>query len=187
MTSHFTPEQFVDALDRPLSEDRKAHLAVCGACADELAEMRRVMADVGVAGDVPEPSPLFWDHFSARVRDAVDAVPAPLPWWRAGWRPALALAGVIGVVVIAAVLRPGPARSVAPLSDVDVPTTISAGAESDAMWDMIATLAPQVPVDQAIEAGLAPASGTADAAIASLSDAQRRELVRLLKAEIGAE
>ena len=187
MTSHLTPEQFVDALDRPLSEDRKAHLAVCGACADELAEMRRVIADVGVAGDVPEPSPLFWDHFSERVREAVDAVPEPLPWWRAGWRPVLAFAGVLGVVVIAAVLRPGPARSVSPLPDAAVPATISAGAESDAMWDMIATLAPEVPVDQAFEAGLAPSSGTADAAIASLSEAQRRELVRLLKAEMGAE
>lgn len=187
MTSHLTPEQFVDALDRPLPADREAHLAVCPSCADELAEMRRVMVDVGVAGDVPEPSPLYWEHLSARVREAVDAVPEPQPWWRARWRPVLAFAGVLGVVVIAAVLRPGPVAPTAAPANVDATATISASAESDAMWDMISTLASDVPVDQAIEAGLAPSSGTADAAIASLTDAQRRELMRLLKREMGAE
>ena len=51
---------------------------VCGLPA-QLARAAR--DDGGVAEvEVPEPSPLFWDHLSARVRDAVAAEPARR-WW----------------------------------------------------------------------------------------------------------
>ena len=39
------------------------------------------------AGEVPEPSPLFWNHLSARVRDAVAVEPIPRAWWMTYWRP----------------------------------------------------------------------------------------------------
>ena len=35
---------------------------------------------------MPEPSPLFWDHLSSRVHDAVAAEGQPrAPWWRIDW------------------------------------------------------------------------------------------------------
>ena len=56
-----------------------------------------------LAVDVPEPSPLFWDHLSARVREAVtaDAVPAR-PWFGVGrWSWGLAAVMSVAVLVIA--------------------------------------------------------------------------------------
>jgi len=189
MTRHLTPEEFVDALERPLSAERQSHLAICRLCADELGEMRLLMGDVTMATAVPEPSPLFWDHLSARVREAVDAVPVPVrvTWWQASWRPVLAVAGVLGVIAFALVTRAMPTRSSAvpaaaqaSLSDVAEPQ------EGDAMWEMIGTMASSMRVDDAREAGLAPGQGATDAAIESLTPAQRQALMKLLRAEMGS-
>ena len=65
--------------------------------------------------EVPEPSPLFWDHFSARVRDAVAAEGAPrraaLFGWSgvSGWSWSgvlmpLSVGGVAAVLVAAALM-----------------------------------------------------------------------------------
>ena len=58
--------------------------------------------------------------------------------------------------------------------------------ESEAMFGMIETLAASMRADQAFDAGLAPGGAATDAAIEALSPAQRRELMRLLRAEMGA-
>ncbi len=187
MTKHFTPETLIDALDGPLTVEGAAHLAECQACTEELAEMRALAADVTLASSVPEPSPLFWDHLSARVREAVDARPVPVPWWHTAWRPAVGIVSMIGVLALAVWLRPAPA----PLAGTsESPEVIAAMAvmsdEAEAVWDMISTLAPSIPVDDAVEAGLNPGRGATDAAIAALSGAERRELVKLLRAEMGS-
>lgn len=190
MTTHLTPEQFVEALERPLPPERQAHLAVCAACATSLGEMRLLMDDVALAGAVPEPSPLFWDHLSARVRAAVDVEPVPVtPWW-GGWRGVATISGVIGVVALAVVLRSsnaptpvvGGAAAVSTTSDV---ATVAAEA-SDDVWNMIAVAAPAMPVDAMFEAGLKPGPAATQAAIESLTNAQRQELVKLLRAEMGS-
>lgn len=82
MSTHLRSQEFVDALDGALAPDRLEHLDGCGACRAELAAMQSVMIDVRPAGGVPDPSPLFWDHFSERVRQATaaDPVPDPAPW-----------------------------------------------------------------------------------------------------------
>jgi hypothetical protein len=58
---------------------------------------------------VPEPSPLFWDHFSARVREAVAAEGLPRrPLW--SW-PRLAMpvaAAAMAGVILAVALSTGP-------------------------------------------------------------------------------
>ncbi len=63
---HLTPEEFVDLAEGARAEASAPHLQACDACRRQLAELRATMsaaADI----DAPEPSPLFWDHFSARV------------------------------------------------------------------------------------------------------------------------
>ncbi len=69
--AHLTPARLVDLAEGAEAEHAVPHLAECDACRREVAELRATMADVGRAYDVPEPSPLFWDHLSARVRDGV--------------------------------------------------------------------------------------------------------------------
>ena len=187
MSPHLTPEQFVDALERPLPAQRQAHLAVCAACSAELAEMRLLMGDVTIAGTVPEPSPLFWDHLSARVREAVDAVTEPLPWWRTGWRPVAAMVGVLGVVALAVIARPSRVAPVPATASVEVSAAERAEiAESDSFWEMISAVAPSLGFDDARAAGMAPGRAATDAAIESLTPAERQELMRLLRAEMGA-
>ena len=190
MTTHFTPEQFVDAMEQPLSAERQAHLSVCRDCANQLAEMRMLMGDVSLAGNVPEPSPLFWNHLSARVRDAVDAQPVPVAsWWR-GWGRFALIAGALGAVVLTVSLRTAShvssGRGPAADSAIQRGGTTVLSSESEAMFGMIETLAASMRADQAFDAGLAPGGAATDAAIDALSPAQRRELMRLLRAEMGA-
>ncbi len=191
MTKHLTPEEFVDALDRPSATGRQSHLATCQACADELADMRVLMGDVTIASEVPEPSPLFWDHLSARVREAVDAEPVPMAWWRPLWRPMLAAVGVLGVIAVAVIARPSPRGSRVDAPDVAVSSEAAmldglVSPESDAMWEMIRQMAPSIRIDDARAAGMAPGRAATDAAIESLTQAQRQELMKLLRKEMGS-
>src|SRR4051794_12484868 len=107
--THLTPDEFVSSLDNHLPETRRAHLVSCDECREQLSEVQAMLQDVTVAGAVPEPSPLFWDHFSAHVREAVDAqpIPAAMPWWQAAWRPFAATVATVGCagLVLALALR----------------------------------------------------------------------------------
>jgi hypothetical protein len=96
MTSHLTPEELIDSRERQLAPARQAHAADCAVCRAKLAQLDEVLRDVA-AVDIPEPSPLFWDHLSARIRDRVAHEPPPaaavdnplsrLGDWLTGWSP----------------------------------------------------------------------------------------------------
>jgi hypothetical protein len=69
---HLNAHELVDLAEGARPESSAPHLAACERCRAELADlraMRSAVADV----EVPAPSPLFWDHFSQRVHDAVAA------------------------------------------------------------------------------------------------------------------
>jgi hypothetical protein len=93
-TLHLTPEELIDSRERQLPPARQAHADSCAVCRAELAQLDEVLLDVA-AVDVPEPSPLFWDHLSARIRDRVAHEPPPgagrdhplarLTDWLTGW------------------------------------------------------------------------------------------------------
>src|SRR5262249_53912350 len=86
--------------------DKLAHLASCDRCRDQFADLRATRAIVSDV-EVPEPSPLFWDHFSARVREAVAAeTAAPDGWWQRLWswpRVVASASAVAAVILIAAI------------------------------------------------------------------------------------
>src|SRR5262245_18554740 len=111
--AHLTPARLVDLAEGAPTEDSALHLAACDACRRALSELRATMADVGGAADpagrdVPEPSPLFWDHFSDRVRDRVAEQGAPRPTWVDRWlRPRIVLpivATVAGAIMLTIVV-----------------------------------------------------------------------------------
>jgi hypothetical protein len=94
-------------LDRPrllaLAEgtpdpDGAAHLVRCERCRDAVAGLRATLEALA-AGAVPEPSPLFWEQFSNRVRDAVAEQPAPV---ERRW-PRLAVAAAVAATMIVAI------------------------------------------------------------------------------------
>jgi hypothetical protein len=150
-----------------------------------LDELRDVMATLEV--DVPEPSPLFWDHFSARVSEAIAGdAKSPRSWFGVGrWSWALAAAGaaVLAMAVswtprTPAKVSPAPATPVAQTFAGDVGSTATA---DDPSFLLLGDLAGSLDWDAADEAGIGMEVGSADTVVAELSDAERTELQRLLR------
>ena len=152
--------------------------------------MMSAAADV----DVPEPSPLFWDHFSARVRQAVDAEGAPRRsfWtWPRVVIPAVSVA--VAVLAVAVTLNRGnTSRAVVPLPVV-LPAPVAPVASVDLLVDpqtgddtaltLVAELSSDMDFETAREAGLA-ARGSAEHAVTHLNGSELRELQRLLQEEL---
>src|SRR5437870_13181852 len=83
---HLSAEEFVDAAEGTLAAVRAAHLRTCEACRTQADSLGALLRDTA-AIDVPDPSPLFWDHFSARVRERIAGQPEAdrASWLSAGW------------------------------------------------------------------------------------------------------
>lgn len=187
---HLTPEQLIDIAEGTIPAASASHLATCEACGRQLADLRAMMSAVA-AVDVPEPSPLFWDHLSARVSDAVAVEPPPngWNWWLRAAMPfalataaALAIAFVMVTRLIAPPVLPTPATgSVA----VRPPAVASPGETlapdvTDPSLSLVADLAEDIGWDQVREAGLAP-RGSADHAVTHLSEGELQQLRDLLQ------
>lgn len=182
MTNHLRPDEFVDAMDGALPAARGAHLQDCTQCRAELDGLLSMQHEAR-ADNAPEPSPLFWDHFSARVREAAARETITREsWWRTGWQPIAALTVAAAAVVLVLQMRPTPA--VVPPELMPVTVTTESGLEDDGSWDIVMGLASEIAWDD-IRDAVTPAAGAADAAIEELTSAQREALVRLLKQEIG--
>ena len=77
--NHLTDTEFVDLIEDagPAAADRRRHAAACEACRAQAAALGAVLAQTA-SDEMPEPSPLFWDHFSrARPRGGRGESPAP--------------------------------------------------------------------------------------------------------------
>ncbi len=147
---------------------------------DNLDEFKGLIEEVKAAGDVPEPSPLFWHHLSARVRDAVAAEPIPGAWWRLYWRPLVAAVGTIAMVAILILRTGAPTAPAAPSA-----SELVADVEVTEMWRLIQSASPTMEMQSVQDAGLMPTQYATDQAIQSLSPAEREALVRLLRKEMG--
>jgi hypothetical protein len=189
---HLRPDELIDLAEGTRAESSATHLAECAICRLHLAELKATMsaaADV----DVPEPSPLFWDHFSARVRQAVDAEGAPRRsfWtWSRVLIPAVSVAAAVLAVVIAlnrgetgrgAGLLPMVPAPVAPVASLELlADPQSAG---DTALTLVAELSSDMDFETARDAGLA-ARGSAEHAVTHLTGSELRELQRLLQEEL---
>ena len=207
---HLSDDEFVDLLDDALPPARRAHLQNCVACRAQASAMDAVLARAvesrgGVthgaeknAADVPEPSPLFWDHLSARIRDAV-ARPAT-PTWRDRVRwPATAwaagLASVALAVAVSHTMLPRaplttPPSSVARSAAAALRTTAAPAAEpaddieADEAWALVRSMADQLGWDDAHEAGISTRPDAAERLTLELSTQEQSELARLLQREL---
>lgn len=197
---HLSREELVEVADGTRPPSELAHLSACGACRQRVAQLRELMA-VAARADVPEPSPLFWDHLSARVRDAVaregfTAESADsdgrVPLW-ASWRAGIVAAALAAVLVVVALLpRTGPTTGGARLEEagsaavveLTPPVDAQVALADDLPLDLIVQLAGDLEWESMIEAGLATGAGSADRAIGELSEGERSELQRLLREEL---
>jgi anti-sigma factor RsiW len=191
--THLSDTELLDFIDGTLTPARAAHLAACDSCRRQADELRATMRAVSSV-DVPEPSPLFWDHFSARVRQGIDPDTSPgVAWWR---RPSIVFACAAGITVLAVVtarLLPGgphatPTVVSAPASPIptvsNAAAAISASPPSDPEWRVLTAAASDLRIDEASAAGLAVRPGSIESAVLDLTPVERGELERLLREEL---
>ena len=206
---HLRAEELIDLAERARPEASVPHLRSCERCRRQLADLRAALPEVH-RHDVPEPSPLFWEHFSARVHEAVAAenLPRSASWLDLWGRPRLTMISVAGacvVLAVAAVMSLGdgfvrgdvampapsvtsvaPVPPIAPVGPVrdDAPDADLIALADDPALDLVADLAAQVEWDMAGETGLETHEATSDSAVGQLTAVERRELQRLLKEEL---
>ena len=159
---HLTPDELVDLAEGARPESSAPHLASCATCRAQLNEMRAMMSDAAGV-DVPEPSPLFWDHLSQRVREAVANEPPPAPGWMNRLNVAWA-AGVFGAVAVVVLGVFVPLHRGARQEDTSIPAAAASGVaqvsdtlpalQDDASWAVMGDLASQLNFEDAAAAGL---------------------------------
>lgn len=200
---HLTAREFVELIDGVLPPARAAHVEACEPCRAAAAELRETLDGVG-AGDVPEPSPLFWEHLSARVDEAI-AAEASGAGSHARWRPAPAVAwaasALVATMILALVfgraLLPGnmprsggdvdrAAVAASPPSSVPAPDERLAEVhiDEDDAWVLVRVVAEEATWETADAAGVAAAPGTAERLALELSESERVELARLIETEL---
>ena len=178
--THLTPDELVDALDGVLEPSRTTHLDACEPCRQQLNNLGAVLRDTRQV-DVPEPSPLYWQHLSARVRTAIDAEAAPAGGWRHWVRwPVLAPIAALALIVMA--LAAAVPRQAAVTPDMSVDAAVDQ--PLDDSFAMVADLVGDIDWDTAMSAGLTVGPGAADQAMLELTSAEQQELSRLLRAEL---
>jgi anti-sigma factor RsiW len=186
MNTHLTPELMVEAIDGTLSSAAREHLSACGECRAEVDRVRAILREAESAAPAREPSPLFWDHFADRVRDATATLPVASrsSGWSAWWRPALLVGGALAVIAL--VVATPRLLPTAPAADQVVAVAEPApGLEADVEgWDLVVSLTDDLGWDE-VQQVARPRRGVADAMIDELSPAERAMFVKLLKQEMG--
>jgi hypothetical protein len=174
-----TPAEVVSVADGHGSEVLLRHVETCPTCRAQVDAVRAVEIDLRADSAVPEPSPLFWDHFSARVRQATSDEPVPASsWWPGRWMVVTAAgAAVIALAVMIAIRVPD--RPVAPSMSDEARSAVSTptpGAD-EGRWDDVVQMAAQLSSDDVSD--LAVVADTTSL-VDDLTSEQRQTLLRLL-------
>jgi hypothetical protein len=191
---HLDDTQIVDAVDGRLDAAAAAHAQTCEHCRARLAEMQGMLGLLA-AVDVPEPSPLFWDHFPSRVSRAIDATAAPQRWFtpaRLGWGSAAVLIVVLLLVVPSRLMPPagqdqpveGAVDSTSTISNPLEPWPTEDDLDADDAWALMRIVAEEIDYEDARQIGVAPRAGSIERAAMELSDSERAELARLIEREL---
>ena len=200
---HLKPRELTELLEGQLPAARAAHADECERCRDEANALRDVWQRAS-AVDIPEPSPLYWDHFASRVRDAIETTSAPAggtPWVRrpaAAWTASALLATLVlalafgrALVAPIATLAPQGESSVASdtsarLTDADPIATspLEGDVEADAAWTLVRIVADEVSWDDPENMGFDEAPGNIERLALELNATERIELARLVEDEL---
>ena len=147
---------------------------------------------------MPEPSPLYWDHFSARVSEAIrEESPAPLPLvWVQRFRSPLAAwaaAAVMAVLIMMTVVwratlhapsRGGQAPEIVQARVLAVDPIAGDNIEADEAWAVVRAATEGLAWEDAHAVGISAYPGSAEGIALELTAEERAELGRLLKTEM---
>lgn len=178
---HLTPDQILNIVEHTsLTETERAHLGSCAECRATAAQLTSALR-IARQAEVPEPSPLFWDRFSDRVREEVAADQKET--WRGtrAWRwPVLVPFTGLAVLVLALVSAVVPQDS----GDEAAVTQIAWDGAPDSAWALLSDLVGPLDVETAQQAGIAASPGAAEEVVLLMTASEREELVRLLRQEL---
>ena len=134
---------------------------------------------------------MFWEHFAAGVNAGIDAQPQPARSWLSP--AALAWLGAAAVVLLSVIgyyatrptfdtvpVAPAVALGETPALSDPAPDDV----EQDEAWAVMRSLALDLHYDDARDAGVLPRPGSLERAATELSEAERAELVRLIREEL---
>ena len=189
---HLSPEDVIDVLDGCAQDQVARHAESCRDCR-VLVDDARHATGLAATDELPEPSPLFWTQFSKQVGEAVRRAPEPARSWVGlfwGWR-ALPVASVVVLAVLVGVtqwqgrhdprLAGAELASAPPVGQVE----LLALPADDEPWSLVSQVMADIAADETSAAAMPESIGSADRALESLSESEKGELTRLLKAEIG--
>jgi len=182
MTTHLSPDDLAAAADGTLGDEVAGHLDQCAVCRAAISELSSVLTALK-SETVHEPSPLFWDHFSARVREATAHVTPPeRRVWMFG-QPVLAL-GALAAVALVLLVWSSSTRDRAVSPPPAMATTASeTPADAEVAWQAMSEMAAAMTAD---DVRSATASAPERASVLSeLTEDERAAFVELLKREIG--
>jgi hypothetical protein len=207
---HLTDLELLALLENPSADNgvsavRIDHLQSCDSCRRALGDLREAR-DRAADVRLPEPSPLFWEHFSRRVREGIRNTEISRPRWYSAWLQApgfkWGFSGALVVVLLGAAAwltsLPAPAPdekspagaarvagtdSVSSAMDADSIDADSNDLESDEAWALVRTVADDLEWDDVATASLAARPGWAERAALDLTREERAELLRLLQVE----
>lgn len=196
--THLNRTEFVDLIESSaLPAERVRHLESCDRCRTEAEALRNARLTALENGG-PEPSPLFWTHFAARVSEAVRNEPAPVAparWLRTPMTTWATAATVAALVVATTVWRttlhapsPMPPISQQAAAPATVPAASPATADgvvpddvdTDEAWAVVRAAAIDLNWDDVRAAGISAHPGDVERVAQELSADERVELARLL-------
>ena len=198
LTDHLDEAALLDAAEGSPSEHAEAHLAECERCRLQVADLRSALR-MAADAPVPEPSPLFWNHLSARVREAIaeeatgERVSVSSGWaarlW--SWQMVTAAVAAAAIILVAVNRQSSFGTNTAQSADAPAPAVaatpgdLTPSIDNDPSLSFIADLAGELDWDDAVEAGLTSGADAVERVVQDMSDDERRELRRVLQEEMG--
>jgi hypothetical protein len=195
---HLSSAELVDLVeDRSpdsgaVPERVRGHIAGCEACRAKADALRRVLART-LADEGTEPSPLFWDHFAARVGDTVrnetpgaEGAAAWMPGPVATWAVVAAAALLVMVTVVSRETLHAPAGAGPAVVSSSTPASTPAidDVDADEAWAVVRTATEGLAWEDAHAVGLSAHPGSAERIALELTAEERSELGRLLAREM---
>ena len=193
--THLSRTEFVDLLESSsaLPAARVEHAETCDACRAQLRMLRESTA-AALEDAAAEPSPLFWDHFSARVAAAVreePLLPVRTSWRRPPmltWATAASIALLLVAVTVWRTTLHAPApRQIArpPAADVMLAAPLPADdADDDEAWAVVRAAAVDLSWDDVHAAGITAHPGDLENVALELTAEERVELARLVNQDL---
>jgi hypothetical protein len=175
MWMHVADDRLLDVIEGTAGAREREHVAACEQCRARVAEATDALAVVADTA-MPEPSPLYWEHFRAQVTRRLDEVAQPVR--RRFLTPALLAAAAV-IVVVSFLPRNEGRVPVAPAPTLPAWSALPAQ-EEDSGYVALQGLQAE-PLDLAG----AGACSEVNACLVSMSDEESRALADLLREELG--